>query len=131
MAERPVPARPTGAEPTLFDALPDGKQHAPMSEAQLQSAVLEMAKLFSWRCAHFRTANTTQGWMTPVAADGKGFPDLCMVRDRVVFAELKAERGTVAPEQTEWARAILNAGLEMYLWRPRDWRNGTVEAVLR
>ena len=104
-----------------------------MSEVQLQSAVLEMAKLLGWRVAHFRTANTTQGWMTPVAADGKGFPDLCMVRgERLLFVELKAEKGRLSPEQDEWLAALqVSRQCGVAVFYPRDWRNGTVEAVLR
>lgn len=104
----------------------------PMSEAELQRAVLGMAKLFGWRCAHFRTANTTQGWMTPVAADGKGFPDLVLVRgSELVFAELKAEKGRMSPEQVEWREALLSAGVRCAIWRPADWFSGAVEMVLR
>lgn len=104
-----------------------------MSESELQSAIIGLAKLLGWRVAHFRSANTTQGWMTPVAADGKGFPDLCMVKDdRLLFVELKTDRGRLSPEQDEWIAALQDSrGCGVYVFRPRDWLNGTVDAVLR
>lgn len=47
-----------------------------ISEAELQSAVIELARTLGYRVAHFRAARTAQGWRTPVEADGAGFPDL-------------------------------------------------------
>lgn len=51
-----------------------------------------------------------------------GFPDLTMVRgERMLFAELKTEKGRVTPSQLEWLtdleRPISN---EVYIWRPHD-----------
>ena len=77
--------------------------------------------------------------ITPVAADGAGFPDLCMVRcprkgtPRLVFAELK-RRGVRAlrPEQKEWALLLGDdrfGEVEHYVWNPIDWP--TIEYVLR
>ena len=92
-----------------------------MTEADFQRQVIDLARLYGWRCAHFRPAQNSHGqWRTPVAADGKGFPDLVLVRDRVVFVELKAARGRATPEQREWLAALRHAGVEAYLWRPRD-----------
>jgi hypothetical protein len=101
-----------------------------VTESELQSGIIDLARLFRWRVAHFRPAQTSKGWRTPVAADGKGFPDLVLVRDRVVFAELKAARGVVSAAQTEWAQALTGAGVEVYLWRPDDWTAGRIDKVL-
>ena len=89
-----------------------------MTEAQLQRAVVELARLLGWRVAHFRVAQTSKGWRTPVAADGAGWPDLFLVRDRPVAVELKTERGKLRPDQAAWLRALLEAGVETYLVRP-------------
>jgi hypothetical protein len=104
---------------------------ATMSEAQLLANVIELAHLFGWRVAHFRPAMTKHGWRTPVSADGKGFPDLVLVRDRVLFVELKAQRGRTSPEQLEWLAALSNAGASPTVWRPAEWVDGTIEQVLR
>lgn len=101
-----------------------------MTERELQDAVIEMARLFGWRVAHFRVALTKRGWRTPVAADGAGFPDLVLVRDRVIYAELKGDGGRIRPDQQEWRDALLEAGEEVYLWRPDDWTTGRIDAVL-
>ena len=64
-----------------------------ISEAELQKAVIAAARAQGWRVAHFRPAQVRPGrYVTPVDADGAGFPDLVLCRgDRLVFAELKAQ----------------------------------------
>jgi VRR-NUC domain len=72
------------------------------------------------------------GWLTYHTHDSRksppGFPDLVLVRDRVVFAELKTDAGRLTDEQQEWLDRLGAAGAEVYVWRPRDWRQ--VRAVL-
>jgi hypothetical protein len=93
-----------------------------VSEADLQRAIVDLARLRGWTVAHFRRARLDNGrTITPVAADGAGFPDLVLVRDRVVFAELKSERGRLAPAQIMWRDRLLAAGAEWHVWRPADW----------
>ena len=91
-----------------------------MTEAEWLDQVLGLARIFKWRTAHFRPAQTTRGWRTAVSGDGKGFPDLVLVRDRVIFAELKSDNGRPTTEQLLWHQDLLEAGAEMYLWRPTD-----------
>lgn len=103
-----------------------------MIEADLQVAVIEIARFLGWRVAHFRPALTSKGWRTPVSADGKGFPDLFMVRrERVLAVELKGDRGRVTPEQADWLRALSDAGVEVAMWMPYHLDDGSVERVLR
>ena len=104
-----------------------------MTEAQFQRSVIELAQLNGWRVFHARKAQNAKGaWRTPVAADGAGFPDLVLVRDRVIFAELKTDKGRVSPAQREWLDAITDATtgeippcdrevVRATVWRPRDW----------
>lgn len=49
-----------------------------------------------------------------------GFPDQVLVRDRVIFAELKREKGAVTTAQREWLDGLAAAGAEVYVWRPSD-----------
>ena len=93
-----------------------------VSEAAFQDAVIDLAHVLGWKVAHFRPAKTNQGWRTPVAADGKGFPDLVMVRgERLIFAELKSEKGKMSPEQDAWMEALRFTGALIAVWQPRHW----------
>ncbi len=49
-----------------------------------------------------------------------GFPDRVLVRERVIFAELKREKGVVTDAQRDWLDGLAAAGAEVYLWRPSD-----------
>lgn len=90
-------------------------------ESEFQATVVELARLRGWRLHHTRPARTQKGWRTPIQGD-PGFPDLTMVRgDRVLFVELKSERGRVSPHQEAWLEALRAAGAEVAVWRPRDW----------
>ena len=103
-----------------------------MTEEQLQRAVIELAWVMGWRVAHFRPALTSRGWRTAVEADGRGFPDLVMVRrQRVIFAELKSDTGRLTPDQAAWVAALIDGGHECYQWRPRHWSSGAIEQTLR
>ncbi len=98
------------------------------TESQFQDAFLEYAQIHGWRRAHFRPARTKTGWRTAVSADGKGFVDTVLVRDRVIFAELKREGEDRRPEQEAWGDALIEAGAEYYCWQPSDWPE--IEATL-
>lgn len=104
-----------------------------MSEAELLRNVIDLAELFKWRCAHFRPGQNRRGvWSTAMSgSQAAGFPDLVMIRDRLLMVELKAEKGRMTPEQLDWAASLANAGVEVYCWRPSQWISGEIEAVLR
>lgn len=98
---------------------------AALNETQFTRQVVELAVLLGWSFVHFRPAQTRRGtWVTPVQGPlGKGWPDLFMVRargQRVLAAELKAEGGYATPAQTEVLEQLAAAGIETYVWRPRD-----------
>jgi hypothetical protein len=102
-----------------------------ISEAAFQEKVIATAQLHGWKCAHFRPMQDPSGrWRTAVAADGKGFPDLVLVHPRrgVIFAELKKETGTLAPEQKDWQAWLVAAGAVHGTWRPSDWP--LIESIL-
>jgi hypothetical protein len=66
-----------------------------------------------------------------VAGDGKGWPDLTLVRgDRLIFAELKSTEGKLTDDQVEWLTMLGNVGT-VAIWRPCDWLDGSIETVLR
>lgn len=98
------------------------------SEAEFQAQVIELARHLNWRAAHFRKvrvqrANGSVYWETPVAADGKGFPDLLLLQGaRLLVPELKTDTGRLIPEQKLWLEAFEEVGAETTVWRPKDWR---------
>lgn len=102
-----------------------------VTESAFQRQVLALAKMLGWRTAHFRPAMNQRGdWRTPVAGDGKGFPDLLLVRGgKLLAVELKTDRGVLSPEQREWRDALQAAGVDWRLWRPRMWSE--IEATLK
>ena len=72
--------------------------------------MLELAATFGWR--HYHTYRSRKS--------PSGFPDLVLVRDRVIFAELKSDVGKPTKDQQAWFDALQLAGAEAYLWRPDD-----------
>ncbi len=97
---------------------------ATMSEKELQSNVLELAKRLGWLCYHTFDSRRSQA----------GFPDLVMVRNGlVIFAELKREKGKLSADQEAWREQLDRADawyVQHYLWRPSDWCDGSIAAVL-
>lgn len=108
-----------------------------MSGKVLQKAVIDLAHLHGWKVAHFQSVlatrkNGSASWRTPVAADGKGFPDLFMVREnRAIAVEIKGDGDALRGDQKEWLLALDAANIHTCVWTPRDWRDGIVEAQLR
>jgi hypothetical protein len=58
----------------------------------------------------------------------RGFPDLVIAGNEVIFAELKRETGKVTTDQQQWYDRLRAAGANVFVWRPSDWAE--VEAVL-
>ncbi len=83
-----------------------------------------------WKVAHFRPGMTKRGrWVTAVQGDGKGFPDLILVRgDRIIAAELKVGKGKCTTEQDEWLTAFAIALIESCVWHPDRWE--TIKEIL-
>ncbi len=102
-----------------------------MKEAELQTWVIDLAHAYNWRVAHFRSIKTFRGfYQTPVAADGAGFPDLILVRDRLIAVELKVGYHKLSAEQAKWILAFNEAGVQAFLWTEKDWANGSILGVL-
>ncbi len=101
-----------------------------ISEAEFTRQVLQLCALHGWRTIHLRPARSLKGWLTAVAGDGVGFPDLLALRgSRLIVAELKRDR-TQKPTwaQEAWLAAFRLAGVPAYVWTPEDWT--AIEEVL-
>ena len=83
-------------------------------EADFQRGVIELARLCGWQ-VHYTTDSRRS---TP------GFPDLVLwhpVHRRLMFRELKTQRGALNPSQKEVLQSLAEAGADVGVWRPADW----------
>lgn len=110
-----------------------------MTEKELLGAIVERARGLGWRVARFPKVPVKYDrqpvrWMTPVEADGKGWLDLLLVRERVLAVEVKARQDSydrvLPPEQQAWFDAWRIAGVRAFVWTPADWTDGTVDTEL-
>ncbi len=60
----------------------------------------------------------------------KGYPDWTIIGSRVIFRELKSERGKVTAEQEDVGRRITAAGGDWGVWRPSDLLSGRIAQEL-
>jgi hypothetical protein len=104
-----------------------------LTGGQLQNTIIDMAAVFGLHTAHFRKALTKNGrWITAVAGDGKGWPDLVIVGlGGLLHWECKGAYETVSDEQTAWIAWLTAAGANVAVRRPKDLRSGLVERELR
>lgn len=114
-----------------------------MRESEFQTRVIDLARLSGWMVHHTRPAQLGDRWITPVAADGVGFPDLVLVatrRDipppRLMFIELKTDTGRLTATQARWGDTLTAAstpgGSWMWdVWRPRDWERIVTRLTVR
>ena len=104
-----------------------------LKEKDFQRTVIEYARGRGWMVAHFgntvKIVRRGSDYKTIPDRGAAGFPDLVLVRTpRVVYAELKGEKGKLSEEQALWLRALGLCGQDVHVWRPSDWP--TIEAVL-
>lgn len=84
---------------------------AEVLEKDWQRTVVDLARQLGWtRIYHTHDSRRST----------HGFPDLVLVRDRVIYLELKRETTRPTSEQVAWLRALRAAGAEAYIARPRD-----------
>ena len=79
--------------------------------------IVELAQLAGWQLHHDRRSDKA------LQQGDAGFPDLVLAgHGRIIYVELKNERGRLRPTQERWRDALLAAGADWRLWRPSDWR---------
>jgi hypothetical protein len=112
-----------------------------LSEFDWQSTVIDEATRLSWEL-HYEPGwywRAIHSWLKdhPYAYKymdraKRGWPDLTLWHtecQRLIFAELKTETGTVEKHQRERLETLWHAGAEVYVWRPRD--RDQVDRILR
>ncbi len=112
--------------PSIASLVPASKQLPPLSEAEWQDKIVEVARRAGWVVAHFGSARTEHGWVTPCRYDGKGFPDCTLLhtaRKLLVFVEFKTNSGLLTTSQLDWGDWIEaieenSEGVAYYVWRP-------------
>ena len=82
-----------------------------VSEDSFQRAVTEAAEALGWRVWHDNDSRRNE----------PDLPDLELIRERFLKAELKRAAGVPTPGQERYLLALARAGVETYLWRPSDW----------
>jgi hypothetical protein len=85
----------------------------PVTERDLREQVRDVCKLFGWKMYFSWTSIHSP----------RGFPDLVLCnpeQKRVIFAELKSEKGKLTEYQREWLEILRACGAEVYLVRPSD-----------
>lgn len=101
-----------------------------MLEREFATMVEHLLDLFGWRWKHDEPAVRQSGrWATAFRGD-RGFPDYVATRDgRLLFAEIKNERGRLTRQQADWLDALRQTGAEVHVWRPDDLE--TIKELLR
>lgn len=100
---------------------PRALQAPPLSEQEFQALVIDTAHALGWQHMHARRSRGKHGaWVT---ATNVAWPDLTLWSERqrrVIYAELKSEKGVTSDAQLEVLRSLAAAGQEVRIWRPSD-----------
>ena len=82
-----------------------------LTEAQWQSQVVALARQCGWTQYHTFDSRRSAA----------GFPDIVLVKPpRILFWELKTERGKTTPDQEKWLGLLRACGLQAEVIRPSD-----------
>lgn len=87
---------------------------AAVTEASWQRTVTDALRVHGWNVFADRVA-----WRSDA-----GYPDLTAVnvkQKRVIWVELKTEKGKLSEKQQHWRDLLIEAGQEHFVWRPSDW----------
>jgi len=87
-----------------------------VTEAELQRLVAELCARLG--LAHYHTYDSRRS--------EPGWPDSVIIGRKIIYRELKSRDGVLKPEQRRWGRVIERAGGDYAVWRPADWRDGTI-----
>jgi hypothetical protein len=94
-----------------------------MTEAQLQLLIVKAAQATGWLVYHTYDSRRSE----------PGYPDLHLVhptRGVSLMRELKKQNGVVSKPQKAWIEGLTAAGIDIAIWRPIDWFDGTITRAL-
>ncbi len=98
-----------------------------MGEADWQRTVVDLARTLGWLALHVADSrkevmnHRTRERRLVGDRDAAGLPDWLLIRDRVLFVELKRQDGQLSARQCEVLDALDEAGAEWFVWRPADY----------
>ena len=84
----------------------------PLTEAQWQARVLDLARFHRWWVFHIGDSRTVTE---------AGWPDLVLLRERMILVELKSDTGRVSRAQTDCHERLLATGQTVFVWLPAMW----------
>jgi len=93
-----------------------------LTERQFQKQIVDLAQMLGWRVYYVPDSRRSPA----------GFPDIVLLkRGRLIFAELKTEKGRLRSRQKEWLNDLktLGQGVKAFCWRPSNWEE--IEETLR
>jgi len=90
-----------------------------VNETDFSTQIVDLFRYLGWKYYHTHDSRRSVA----------GFPDYVAVKPpRVLFIELKKEKGKLSWEQDEWGYLLSKCpGVEYYVWRPSD----DVESILK
>lgn len=91
-----------------------------MSETQLLEHIRSACRKLGLKCYHTHNSKHSE----------RGFPDLVILGNPVLFRELKSSTGKVTPDQQAWLDELREKGQDAGVWRPADWVAGHVQKRL-
>lgn len=96
------------------------KRTLAISESEFMAQVKQLAELRGFMVYHTHDSRRSD----------PGMPDLILCRPpRLIFAEIKSERGRFSYHQAVWLAMLDECPpVEVYTWRPDDWSR--IEEVL-
>ena len=94
-----------------------------MRERDLQESVRQMCRALNLPYYHTHDSRRSP----------EGWPDVAtVVGSTLVLRELKAVKGKCTPAQIRWLDALAQCEcVDVGLWTPAEWLDGTIERVLR
>lgn len=106
-------------------------QRPRVTEGNFQASVTQLAETLGWDWVHVERRTVSRTGRSGVPRTyvetptkgtlGNGWVDLLLVRERVVFAELKGDGGRLEEDQKHVRDRLLSHSQEWYVWGPRDW----------
>jgi VRR-NUC domain len=99
---------------------PQEKQWREISEKAFQKQIMDLARMYGWRVAHFSDSRKqVKPGVFVGDADAAGFPDLFLIRPpEILVIEVKKELGKTTDIQEEWLADFRACGIEAFVARP-------------